>query len=123
MEKFDLKQITENKPLLYTIIICVGLAVVMFIIMIATVAHVNSTGAKNPDGQMKVGSPQTTLLGELSCLCDCTRRGQWKLVLQNTVYSLFFYCFSIVIYRLQSISVAVVKYYHSSFSEFCETFY
>jgi len=54
MEKFDLKQITENKPLLYTIIICVGLAVVMFIIMMATVAHVNSSGAKSPDGQIKV---------------------------------------------------------------------
>ncbi|MBQ8634887.1 hypothetical protein IJ425_01880 [bacterium] len=53
MEKFDLKQITENKPLLYTIIICVGLAVVMFIIMMATIAHVNSGNTNNPQGQMK----------------------------------------------------------------------
>lgn len=54
MEKFDLKQITENKPLFYTIITCVGLFVVMFIIVVATLAHVNSTGAKSPDGQIKV---------------------------------------------------------------------
>ena len=55
MEKFDLKQITENKPLLYTIIICVGLAVAMLIIMLATVAHINSSGgAKSPQGQIKV---------------------------------------------------------------------
>ena len=55
MEKFDLKQITENKPLLYTIIICGGLAVVMFISMIGVVAHVNSSnaGAKSQDGQIK----------------------------------------------------------------------
>ena len=55
MEKFDLKQITENKPLFFTIITCAGLCVVMLIIMIATVASVNSGGAKaNPEGQMKV---------------------------------------------------------------------
>ena len=54
MEKFDLKQITENKPLFYTIITCVGLFDVMFVIVIATLAHVNSTGAKSPDGQIKV---------------------------------------------------------------------
>ena len=54
MEKFDLKQITENKPLLYTIVLCVGLAVVMLIIMLATIAHINSSGgAKNPQGQIK----------------------------------------------------------------------
>ena len=64
MEKFDLKQITENKPLLYTIIICVGLAVVMFIIMMATVAHVNSSGSKNPDAKMKVAEKVGQLIKE-----------------------------------------------------------
>ena len=54
MEKFDLKQITENKPLLYTIVCCVGIAVVMFIIMIATVASVNSSaGGNGQDKQIK----------------------------------------------------------------------
>lgn len=55
MEKFDLKQITENKPLLYTIIICVGLCVVMLIITLATMSHVNSSsgGQKNINGQIK----------------------------------------------------------------------
>lgn len=54
MEKFDLKQITENKPLLYTIIICAGLAVVMFISMICVVASVNNSKSKSPEGQMKI---------------------------------------------------------------------
>ena len=54
MEKFDLKQITENKPLLYTIIVCVGLCVVMLIITIATMSHVNSSGGnKDINGQIK----------------------------------------------------------------------
>lgn len=54
MEKFDLKQITENKPLFYTIITCAGLAVAMFIIMLATIIHVNtSSNAQNPQGQIK----------------------------------------------------------------------
>ena len=34
MEKFDLKQLTENKPLLYTIIAAIVVVVVMAIIMI-----------------------------------------------------------------------------------------
>ena len=51
MEKFDLKQITENKPLLYTIACCVGIAVVMFIIMIATIASVNSSAGSNNQGK------------------------------------------------------------------------
>ena len=54
MEKFDLKEITENKPLLYTIIICAGLAAIMAISMICVVAHVNNSGGGNgQNGQSK----------------------------------------------------------------------
>ena len=53
MEKFDLKQITENKPLFYTIIICVGLAVIMFISMICVVASVNNSAPKDGSGKVK----------------------------------------------------------------------
>ena len=53
MEKFDLKQITENKPLFYTIIICVGLAVIMFISMICVVASVNNSSPKDGSGKVK----------------------------------------------------------------------
>jgi len=53
MEKFDLKQITENKPLFYTILICVGLAVIMFISMICVVASVNNSAPKDGNGKVK----------------------------------------------------------------------
>ena len=54
MEKFDLKQLLANKPLFYTIIVCVGLVVVMFIIMIATLINVGSNTANpNQDKQIK----------------------------------------------------------------------
>ena len=53
MEKFDLKQITENKPLFYTIIICVSLAVVMFISMICVLASVNNSSSKDGSGKIK----------------------------------------------------------------------
>ena len=56
MEKFDLKQITENKPLFYTIIFCVAIAVIMLIMMVATIAGVNANSSKgsNPSAQVKV---------------------------------------------------------------------
>lgn len=56
MEKIDLKQITENKPLFYTIIICAGLAVVMFITMICVVVQVNTSGNRgnNQDAQVRM---------------------------------------------------------------------
>ncbi|MBQ7287171.1 MAG: hypothetical protein IJW73_05360 [Candidatus Gastranaerophilales bacterium] len=56
MEKFDLKQITENKPLFYTIIFCVAIAVIMLIMMITTIAGVNANSSKgsNPSAQVKV---------------------------------------------------------------------
>ena len=53
MQKFDLKQITENKPLFYTIICCVSIAAIMFIIMIATLASVNNSTSNNPQKQLK----------------------------------------------------------------------
>ena len=53
MQKFDLKQITENKPLFYTIICCVSIAAIMFIIMIATLASVNNSSSNNPQKQLK----------------------------------------------------------------------
>ena len=45
----------ENKPLFYTLIACVGVVAVMFIITISTLISVNS-GTKNasPDKQIKV---------------------------------------------------------------------
>ena len=39
MEKFDFKQLTENKPLLYTLIACVGIVAVMFIITISVLLN------------------------------------------------------------------------------------
>ena len=55
MEKFDLKQLMENKPLFYTIIACVGIVVVMFIMMVSVLINVNSSTTKgaSADKQMK----------------------------------------------------------------------
>lgn len=56
MEKFDLKQILENKPLLYTIIFCVVCVGVMLILMLFTIISVNSSSANseaNPNKQIK----------------------------------------------------------------------
>ena len=50
MEKFDLKAITENKPLLYTIIGCVVVVLLMFFVMLGTI---NSSNASNPDKKIK----------------------------------------------------------------------
>ena len=47
MEKFDLKQITENKPLFYTIIICGVAIIIMFIMMVIAL----STSMGNPTSQ------------------------------------------------------------------------
>ena len=50
MEKFDLKQLLANKPLLYTIVGCIGVVVVMFIIMIAVIINTGSSSNNaNPD--------------------------------------------------------------------------
>ena len=56
MEKFDLKQLMENKPLLYAIIGGVGVVVVMFVLILVLFAQVNSSkGANAPiDKQIKV---------------------------------------------------------------------
>ena len=53
MEKFDLKQITENKPLLFTIAFCVVCSVLMLVLMIFTVTSVNSSSSNSASGQEK----------------------------------------------------------------------
>lgn len=54
MEKFDLKQILENKPLLYTIAFCVVCVGVMLILMVCTMLSVNkSAGAKGSSTQLE----------------------------------------------------------------------
>ena len=54
MEKFDLKQLLANKPLLYTILGCVGVVVVMFIIMVAVLINVgNNSTSDNTTKQIK----------------------------------------------------------------------
>ncbi len=54
MENFDLKKLTENKPLLYTIIGCIGAVVIMFSIMIAVIINTsNSSGNASQDKKIK----------------------------------------------------------------------
>lgn len=55
MEKFDLKQLMENKPLFYTIVGCASAILVMFIIMIAFMINVSSSSpaSKTPEKQIK----------------------------------------------------------------------
>ncbi len=56
MEKFDLKQITENKPLLYTIVSCAAMFALVVVLMLFVLGSVNSTSAKsgaNVDKQIK----------------------------------------------------------------------
>lgn len=56
MEKFDLKQITENKPLFYTMIVCVAISVVLAVVTISiSVAVKGPSGAngQNTSGQFK----------------------------------------------------------------------
>ena len=50
MEKFDLKQITENKPLLYTMIICVAVSVVLAVVTIGVSCAIKSSGGGNTQG-------------------------------------------------------------------------
>lgn len=52
MEKFDLKQLLENKPLLYTIIGAVAIVLVMFFIMIAVVVSSGSKKDVDPNATM-----------------------------------------------------------------------
>ncbi len=55
MEKFDLKQILENKPLFYTIVFTVVCVAVMLILMICTMASVStSKSSSNQEGQIKL---------------------------------------------------------------------
>ncbi len=53
MEKFDLKKLLENKPLLYTIISCVTIVLVMFIILIAVISSNGGSKADNVDKKIK----------------------------------------------------------------------
>lgn len=53
MEKFDLKKLTENKPLLYTIVVAIVIVVVMFVIMMSVMVSVGSKGAQGQDNQIK----------------------------------------------------------------------
>ena len=53
MEKFDLKQLTENKPLLYTIIAAIVVVVVMAIIMISVMVSVGSNNNQGQDNKIK----------------------------------------------------------------------
>ncbi len=59
MEKFDLKKLLENKPLLYTIIASVAVVLVMFIIMIAVVS--SSGGAKGDNIDKKIKESQKVI--------------------------------------------------------------
>ena len=52
MEKFDLKQLLENKPLLYTIIGAVAIVLVMFFIMIAVIVSSGSKKDIDPNATM-----------------------------------------------------------------------
>lgn len=52
MEKFDLKQILENKPLLYTIAFCVVCVGVMLILMVFTMISVHKTSPKGTGDQL-----------------------------------------------------------------------
>ncbi len=53
MEKFDLKKLTENKPLLYTIVVAIVIVVAMFVIMMSVMDSVGSKGAQGQDNQIK----------------------------------------------------------------------
>ncbi len=53
MEKFDLKKIIENKPLLYTIVAAIVVVVVMFVIMMSVMVNVGSAGTQGQDKQIK----------------------------------------------------------------------
>ena len=55
MEKFDLKKLLENKPLLYTIVASASIVVVMFIIMLVVVVSVSGSNGSsaNPDKQIQ----------------------------------------------------------------------
>ncbi len=55
MEKFDLKQLMQNKPLFYTIIGCVTVVVLMFFIMIFTISFSgsNNNASKEQNNQIK----------------------------------------------------------------------
>ena len=61
MEKFDLKQLLQNKPLLYTIIGCVALVVVMFIIMIATIVNIGSVGGASGDQAKQIRASERVI--------------------------------------------------------------
>ena len=52
MEKFDLKQITENKPLFYTIITCAIAVAIMFVMMIVVLTY-NSGNSTTQQGKIK----------------------------------------------------------------------
>ena len=52
MEKFDLKQITENKPLFYTIITCAIAVAIMFVMMIVALTY-NSGNSTTQQGKIK----------------------------------------------------------------------
>ncbi len=53
MEKFDLKKLTENKPLLYTIVAAIVVILVMFIIMMSVMVSVSSKGGQGQENQIK----------------------------------------------------------------------
>jgi len=53
MEKFDLKQILENKPLLYTIIACAGVVVLVFAMMVITLTSVSGSASQPVDKKIK----------------------------------------------------------------------
>lgn len=61
MEKFDLKQLLENKPLLYTIVGCVGLVIVMFIIMIATIVNMGASTGNNPNQAKQIKAAERVI--------------------------------------------------------------
>ena len=62
MEKFDLKQLLENKPLLYTIVGCVAVVLIMFIIMIAVIINLGSAnGNNNPDQTKQIKASEKVI--------------------------------------------------------------
>ena len=61
MEKFDLKQLLANKPLLYTIVGCIAVVVVMFIIMLSVIINISSSNNANPDQAKQIKASEKVI--------------------------------------------------------------
>ena len=61
MEKFDLKQLLANKPLLYTIIGCIGVVIIMFVIMLAVIVNTGSSNNANPNQAKQIKASEKVI--------------------------------------------------------------